>query len=392
MSLSKKKSSPHDFVVITIDSGSVGLAIASETLVEKVPARQVVYKTREVVVLPDEMTMESYLASTQTALTKALQALAQVKIKIPRDVHVILSSPWQSSQTRFVTTSKEKTFKITEKVIHELMQKEEAVFVSEAKANPSLFGNDFTLFESKTMSATLNGYPIEEPIGKSAKSVDLVLHLSVASHTALTTFTKTIQSEIGHAQVAFHSSVFTYFAQLRDIFSEVKSFLIIEVSEMLTEVTIVESSALSQSVSFPGGFHTQTETVAKELSRTPKEVAMYMRMYADGTLEQSLRTSLELALDTATKNWSTLFGQALASLSKEVIVPDAIFLVSAGSHTDWIAEAVKSEALQDYKIASHAFNFLSITPEHFNEYIKPVGEAGHDVPLELSALYVSTKA
>jgi cell division ATPase FtsA len=392
MSLPGKHKAQHDFVVITIDSGSVGIAVVYETLEDKVPVRKIIFSSRENIILPESITMESYLSATQTALTKILQALTLAKIKVPRDVHVVLSSPWQSSQTRFVSMSKEKTFKITEKVIHELMQKEEAVFVGVAKANPSLFGNDFTLFESKTMSATLNGYPIGEPIGKSAKTIELVLHLSVASQSALQSLTKTIQSEIGHAHVSFHSSVFTFFAQLRDIFPEVKSFLIIEIGEVLSEVTVVESSALSQSVSFPGGFHTQTETVAKELGRTQKEVAMYMRMYADGTLEQKLRHTLEDALQIATKNWATLFGQALSSLSKEVLVPDAIFLVTGATDTGWIAEAVKSEALQDYKIASHAFNFLTITPEHFNDFIKPAGGAGHDVPLELSALYVSTKA
>ena len=392
MALFGKKKTQHDFVVITIDSGSVGVAVVAETEVENVPARHVVFSARESIVRPDSITMESYLSATQTTLVKILQTLASTTTKIPRDVHVVLSSPWQSSQTRFVSLSKESTFKITEKVIHELMQKEEAVFVGEAKANPSLFGSDFTLFESKTMNATLNGYPINEPIGKSAKTIELVLHLSVASHTALALLTKSIQGEVGHAHVSFHSSVFTYFAQLRDIFPEIKSFLIIEISDALSEVTIVESSALSQSISFPGGFQTQTETVAKQLGRTQKEVAMYMRMYADGTLEQKLRHTLEDALTIATKDWAVLFGQALSSLSKEVLVPDAIFLVSGSTDVAWVAEAVKSEALQDYKIASHAFNFLSLTSAHVSEFITVATGATHDVPLELSALYVSTKA
>lgn len=391
MAWGANNASQHDFVVITIDSGSVGLAVIQESKEDKIPVRRVIFKSRETIIQPETVTLESFQQATQAALTKVLQAVMAARIKVPRDVHVVLSSPWQSSQTRFVASSKDKTYKITQKVIHELMQKEEAAFVAVAKQNPALFGADFVLFESKTMSATLNGYPIEEPIGKSAKTVELVLHMSVASRAVLTAFTESVQSEITHAKVSFHSSVFTYFAQLRDIFSETKSFLIIEVSEILSEVTIVENAALSQSVSFPGGFHTQTETIAKELGRTIKEVAMYTRMYRDGTLEQSLQHTFEDALKIATKNWAALFGQALASLSKEVIVPDAIFLVTSGGDTTWILEAVKSEALQDFTIASHAFTFLNITPEHFNDFIKPVGEAGHDVPLELSALYVSTK-
>ena len=115
-------------------------------------------------------------------------------------------------------------------------------------------------------------------------------------------------------------------------------------------------------------------------------------MYADGTLEQKLRHTLEDALTIATKDWAVLFGQALSSLSKEVLVPDAIFLVSGSTDAAWVAEAAKREALQDYKIASHAFNFLSLTSAHVSEFITVATGATHDVPLELSALYVSTKA
>jgi len=337
------------------------------------------------------VTMELYQAATALALEGALEGVILAKIFVPRDVHIVISSPWQSSQTRSVSVTKEKAFKISQKTIKELMKNEEAQFIVEAKANPLLFGDDFMLFESKTMSATLNGYPIEDPVGKSAKSIDLTIHLSAGPKSAFLLFTSIIQKVIPHATTAFHSSVFAYFAELRDLFPEVKSFLVIEVSEMLSEVTIVESSALSQSVSFPAGLHLQTEMISKELGKPEKEASMYLRMHREGTLEESMKDGVSEALKKTTSIWAQTFGQAIASLSKEVIVPDAIFLVSSNGATDWINEAIKSKVLEDYSIASQSFTFLSITPEHFNDFIKTTGESGHDVPLELSALYISTK-
>ena len=61
MALFGKKKTQHDFVVITIDSGSVGVAVVAETEVENVPARHVVFSARESIVRPDSITMESYL-------------------------------------------------------------------------------------------------------------------------------------------------------------------------------------------------------------------------------------------------------------------------------------------------------------------------------------------
>ncbi len=386
-----KKIKTHEIIIVTIDSASVGVAICNETVEMEISNRRVLWSIRESIPLPQSVTMELYLQSTDKILKKVLTSLVESKMKIPTDVHVVLSSPWQFSQTRFVSQSKEKPFKITKKLMHDLMKKEETSFLSDVKQNADHLGDNLELFEAKTMNMTLNGYVVDEPTNKITKNINVVMHMATASRVALSNFTDTIKSQLPKTQINFHTSIFAYFAVLRDMFFETKSFLFIEIGEILSEAVIVHEGALSQSVSFPVGLQNQTLEISKTLGRTEKEIATYLRMYKDGTLEDNLVTGVEKGLSNATSHWAEVFGEALTSISKGIIVPDAIFLVSSGKNIQWIEKALHKEIVQGFTIASQAFNAVTIAPEHFNQYIRTASGVEYDVPLELFALYISTK-
>lgn len=391
MFTTSRKNATDEMMIISIDSGSVGIALCTETKEKDISHRTILWKVRERIVLPESMTMEKYLEATTMVLKRILASAVATRLKTPTAVHVVLSSPWQFSQTRFVSQSKEKPFKVSKKLMHDLMKKEEMNFLAEVKQNADHLGNNLQLFESKIMNVTLNGYTVEEPINTITKNINVVMHMASASQEALSAFTTTIHSALPNSRIHFHTSIFAYFAVLRDIFSALKSFLFIEVGEIISETVIIHEGTLSHSVSFPVGLQTQIQEISTLVNKTEKEVATYLRMYKDGTLETNRVLQLQKGLANAQLRWAKVFSEAVSSVSSGIIVPDAIFIVSSEKNIQWIEDALYNEVVQGLNLAPHTSKGISIAPEHFNQYIRTQTGVDYDVPLALFALYISTR-
>lgn len=386
-SLFSSSSKRRSYLLIDIGPGSVG--VASVSSVEKKDGTSVAihFTNRTDIVTPADMSFETYLAAANAALAASLDVFVKTGLPIPRDARVMLDTPWQVNQTRMITLERPNPFVVTHRMLTDLIKRETHACGNDIQERGLLPSGATRVIEQGAMRFSQNGYDVESPVGKRARSLEASLFVAVAPQAACESFSRTIAEHIVHATTAFHSAPFAKYVILRDIFAEMKNFLVVDVSGELTALHFIENDTLLESLSFPSGTHTLEGMAREAFGTTRDETASYLRMYAEGTLGMSEREKLDRVYSLLKQSWSDYFGKALSSLSKSVIVPDAIFIIAPPGDRLWVMDGIKSESLHEYKIASQSFAPVYVGEPIVADHVTRESGTLYDAPLFLEALY-----
>ncbi|MEZ6209373.1 MAG: hypothetical protein R3B64_02265 [Candidatus Paceibacterota bacterium] len=315
--------------------------------------------------LLDKNDFKSLYDLTVKGLEDVFKIISSAKVVVPKEVHVVLESPWYISQTRMVSLEKAEPFSITKKFMMELKEKEHEIFRNEHKKD--FTGEDDIVVEEKIMSTRLNGYDIQDPVGRKAKSFSMALYISITSKSAIDGFNKVFHRHIPHSNISYHSSAFSAYVVIRDIFAHLSDFLVVTVEGEVTDVHYVNSGVLFESVTFPYGLHSSIREMAKVLKHNVSDVMAFLRMEQENTLENTASADMKKALETSRQNWGSWFAKALDTLARGSVVPTNIFLISEGYDLQWVGEAIKNNHMH-YHIGSLSFNLTEVDSSYLSGY------------------------
>lgn len=392
MSLFKKKQNTKRMIVLDVGSGTVGGAIVSCPHERGVPAHPTIEKTyRSTITVNGDVTFPNLLDATLVSIRSCLSNLIAGEKNIPNKINLVVSSPWHASQTRIVTLSKQVAFNFSQKLHDDLQNKELKTFEDEYKAKFDSLGDEVVILEKITMNAKLNGYTVDNPIGKSATSVEFALFISMAPKKVLEKMDHALRDVIHHADIQYHSSIFSVFTTMRDTFADTKDFLIVDIGGELTDISFVEADVILENASFPCGRNHYSRIVQAELGKSPDETNTLLSLFRDGALEANLQPVLEKAIKKAESVWIKSFSQALATLSSDIFIPPNIFILVDDEHEKWVKGALDDEALMPYQIAGEKFNVIVIRLPLFKEWLTYFPGATYDVYMGMLALYITRR-
>lgn len=290
----------------------------------------------------------------------------------PKQVRVVLASPWYEARIRAVSSSSPKPVTVSEKTVLALVEE------YKNKEAPRPGNRDI---EALAVQVLVNGYHTRLARAVSGTSIAVNLYESEVDQATAASLSGAIEKVFPHASVSFHSFPLISSVALRALAYE-KSFLVVDVAGEMTEVTIVYEDGMHFLGSFPVGYHTlarsfggKKDAVGDALSR--------LALLGRGELSSEDSPSEDEKFQKTFTEWLDAFEEALKAAANAVPIPRKLFLISDREHIAWIRRGLELR------------NPLMLTVEAVGAPLvqnkMELGETGtYDVFLSLAGLFFHT--
>lgn len=228
-----------------------------------------------------------------------------------------MATPWYSSEMIIAKKENKDAELISEQYIANLLASTTSEFDS----------RNYIVLENRILGAKLNGYHLHEPIGKKAKTVEISVFRSFAPKDTIREIRDIILS-IGHIKtINIQSQSFVAYASIQSLFPEEKNYVVCDVTSEVSEVLVSRDNILAESVTFPFGKREVVKELSKELGAEESVTTSLIGLLEKGTIDQSLKDKVGVALSKIMQNWLSSFTGALTHASIGALPPtQSIFI------------------------------------------------------------------
>lgn len=373
-------------VVLDIGSGSVGGALVLFSA--KTTKPKILKTLRAPILLPEEIDMERFTKAVFLALKLTLEGLGKSGLGTPEDVSCFLASPWAMTQTRTAKFSRNNSFKFTEKMAQDYIQKEIKNFENSYLEMFDMAGQKMKLLDHKYFRTKLNGYLTEKPFGQKAKSLELDLLISIAPAKLLEKIEYQIKKSF-NLPVLFKSFIHSSFLALRDLFPNQTDFLMLDIAGELTDLSLIKRGNLSETVSFPLGQSFIISEVAEKFRKNKEEAQTIISLFLENKLEESLSNKVAKLLEDASKVWLKSFDRALAKVSPHSPLPETIFVAVDQDFASFFENVIKSDEWGQLSLAHKKFNVIILNNRILSTALSVSERVAPDPFLGLESFYIS---
>jgi len=385
-------------VVLLYDIGSASVGAALVLLEENMKPK-ILYSTRKNMVFQNELdfgrftnSMEEIVKEVSLDVQKnGLPHLKFTKLGTlsPKKIYCTLASPWYASQTRIIKSAKEKPFTVTKEKIKLLVDKEVENFTEFAKSNKQINNEATEIIEKRIMQIKLNGYETSNPFNKKAETLELAIAVSVAQKKILNSITNVVHSVFVAQPIEFNSFSFTAFDSLRDTMIHTESFLFIDVSGEITDVSLIKDNIIRESSSFPMGKNNVIREVTKELNIGEAEAVSMISMYHDGTLQKDKEEKIAQILIGIEQKWISSFQNALLKLSDTFSIPSSVFFTSDQSVGHLFSSLIHKEEFSQFTMTDEMFSVIYVDHIFLKDFVVFSRKVERDPFLILGALFAN---
>ncbi|HAE36840.1 MAG: hypothetical protein UR85_C0003G0014 [Candidatus Nomurabacteria bacterium GW2011_GWF2_35_66] len=352
--------------IFDIGSGSVGgafVTIPSDR--NKLPT--IIKSTRVDIVEREELDFNVFLKDMILALGFASRNLYQSKLGAPDEIVCVLASPWYISETRLIKISKEHSFIFTKKVVDELLAKELSSLDSIYKNKYGEAESAPEVIEHPIVGISLNGYQVDDPLGKRTRSIEMNMVISLSPKICLDSIKETISKSFHHTPISFSSFMVASFISVRDKYMNHDSYLLLDIGGEVTDVGIVAKGVLKESLSFPYGKKTLFRDICKSLKVELRDAYELFSLFNKGTLSEKEIKKLKPVLDFVELAWGKSFRECINSLPRTLTLPNVMFLTIDSDVKDWFVKVINSEEYIQSMVPNKKFTLVAIDgPEFLN--------------------------
>ncbi len=333
-----------------ISSGSVGGALveySKNTKGELQP--KIIAQARTEMAFQEELDFERFFIEMQKALKKTAEKIYSEKKGAPKHIVCTLGSPWYFSETRIIHYEKPKDFLVTRKLMEDLLSSERKVVEQSYKTKYEKISGEAILLENKILHTSMNGYSIDNPIGKQAKSLDMHLFISLSPKVCISGIEESLQKFFHHTPISYTSFMTSFFITARDRYATTLSCLLIDMNAEISDIGLVSDGILSANISFPLGRNYILRTFKEKLKMTEEQISSALSMISSNTMSDTEKNRLAPVLNKIKEDWCKMFREALAKLPKTLYIPDTALLVSENDISSWFTSMLREE---DYVVES----------------------------------------
>lgn len=217
MSLFSKRDSKL-VCVLDVNSSSVGGALV---LKEEGRIPIVLHSAREVFPLRVATDFSRFKKDAVSLVDKVCEKILRESGARPKEIHCILGAPFAYAELRFGVLDRPGGFIFTEQLAQKLVSSEVEAFKKDLNQKD-------ILIDKKITKVSLNGFVVDNPHGKRAKTSRADIFLSVAERAFLDDIEDKVHKTF-KAKIQFTSQIFSDFLVVRNIFDVENNFLIINV-------------------------------------------------------------------------------------------------------------------------------------------------------------------
>ena len=347
----KTKSSKVDkeaySIVFNIGSGNVSGGIIKFT---EAPGENVLFYAKEIIPFQQEPSIPKHLESMKTALgvlankiqtegLKKINSAKQRNIKIDR-VFYMFSSPWSISQTKTIRIKEPKAFKVTDKYLGHIIDQQEKEFQTEiSKAGK--------IIEKKIIQIKSNGYIVNDYKNITTKDLEITIFLTVVPEDILQEVETAVSHTFQIKEIWCHSLALSIFTNVRDLFPQREDFIHIDISEEISDISIIKDNVIANTASIPFGRNNFIRELSLALNVPPEVADSMIKMHCQKSNDQLATMRLGMAMDTASKNWLVKILEIFESLREKMFIPEAIFLIANCDLASFLKEKLEK---QDFNV------------------------------------------
>lgn len=352
--------------IFDIGSGSVGGALV------KIPSDKeslptILKSTRTDIVERDDLDFNLFLKDMILALGFTSRNLYNTKIGAPEEIICVLASPWYLSETRLIKMSKEHSFTFTTKVVNELLDKEIQALNSTYKNKYGDIESTPEVIEHPIVGVSLNGYHVDDPLGKKTRSIEMNMVISLSPKMCLDKIRDTISKNFHHTPLSFSSFMVTSFVSVRDRYMNHDSYLLLDIGGEVTDVGIISKGVLKDSLSFPYGRKTFFRDICKKMKIEPRDAHEIFNLYNKGTLSAKESKKFLPVLLEAEGSWGKSFRECINTLPRTLTLPNVIFLTVDFDVKNWFVKVINGEEYIQSMVPNKKFTLVAIDgPEFLN--------------------------
>jgi hypothetical protein len=377
--------------IFDIGSGSVGGAIAHIPKDKK--GTPVIIKS----IVNDikfhkgfDSSFDSFMQDMTTTLSETATALYDKKVGAPDEIFCVFASPWYLSETRSIKMSREKSFTFTKRIASDLIEKEISSLTDLYKSKYGTLDSIPQVIEQNTMSVSLNGYPMEEPLGKECKSIEMNMVISLSPKLCLDKIRETISKTYHHKSISFSSFTLASYLAVRDKYINSDSYLLIDVRGEITDVGIVTKGILKSVLSFPFGKKTFFKYICTKLEIELRDAQELFKLYSEGHLSEEFKNKVVPLFKSIESSWSEAFGQCISTLPRTLVLPGVVFLTADSDIKSWFADVLKNEKHIQSTATNNKCTVITLDGSEFLNMCN-IKEGGCDPFLMIEAIAIMRK-
>ena len=384
----RTKSGQHFVIIFDIGSASIAGAFAS---IDSTRIPEIIFSIRRDIPFQEKLDFQRFLDS----MIKTLEEMFETMQKAGGGVHIeqafcILASPWYASQTRLVHFNQPTPFLVTEKGLSKLIQKEIEIFRDSKIFAKSKTGESLPeIMESKNIQMKLNGYEVTNPFGKHAIELEVALYISMIPANIFSSISQSIIKFWHVPDVHFSSFAFTAFDTIRDIFTEESSFLFMDISGEVTDISLAKDNVLLESISFPAGKNMLIRALVKGMRSTPATATSELNLYLEGKSTHEHAKQVEEILTAEAEKWKIFFEDAISQFATEFPIPRTIFYTADDNAMKWFEDAIRSADHTKFSKEDEQFIVRSLGNSFLSKFIQVIEPDFQDPFLAIEAIFAN---
>jgi len=295
----------------------------------------------------------------------------------PHNIVCVLSSLWSNTQTTSASFENKEVFEVNDSIMDSLLEQIH-------KSKDTKKDGDVTI-EEIVINSQLNGYSTRFPLKKEAKRIDItLLESSVAKEIyekINNIIDKTFSPDIS---VVFRSSTLVAFSVARDIYEDMRDFIIVDVTGEITELAVVHNSILGDTISFPYGRNSLIRDIAKSTESVPEDILARVKI-----LFSSIEVELEKnPFEKEEKKWIEMFSKACFEISSDINpLPKNIFLIVDSSYEKWFHFMIKKTNFNGVPIVQEDYKINPIMKDKVSDLYESSSMSMRDNFIVVDALF-----
>ena len=313
----------------------------------------------------------------------------QMGSRVPEVAYCTLASPWYATQTRMIRVKKDKPFDVTKQFIDDLMGAEIEAFKSSEEVRGYIGDDRASVMEKRLIQVKLNGYETSEPHGKKARSIEAALFVSVSPKELLKDIAGEIRRTYVVSEVEFSSFSLVAFDVLRNIAHHADNFLFLDISGEVTDLTLVRSGILLETVTFPIGKRDIIRKLAKILKTNPADALSILHLYHEQNISTHHEDSIKVALFSAAGEWTSSFQNALSTLSESFAIPSKVFFTSDKDLEEWFASLITKEQFAQFTMTDEKFDVTPVNAALLNDFCRFNSSAARDPFIMIETVFAN---
>lgn len=344
--------------VLIADVGDASVAVAIVRLAHGAPA-QVLFSLREML-SPEERPREQAAVAIQALLESVITKVLTHKTAVhaPHAMYTIIRAPWSEFRTSEAQEATTEARVISKNIIGALAQR--ALSVPKDKASNSVL-------EAGVLQVFLNGYPTANPLGKRAKSVQVVAFESTIDPAIKEAVTHVFGKLLPGRIPTLYSGMRALLVTMQSHLPHVGRFIVLDIGGSQSACAILHNEMLAGYASVPEGLSTILRRIAP--NAIPDETLSLMRMLASETCATNACAGIKEKISISEPELVRIFGETFAKLATPRRLPDVALLSAPTELSPWLESFFSRIDFSQFTSTTQPLRVESLSPEHLTETV-----------------------